>query len=83
MDAPYIVEAERFGYPSSEPEFDAPVVSGEMEKACGHINQAVDFLCRAADNCEGSALEKKISEMIEALEDFRCEIRLMQEGVKK
>ena len=80
-DAPYIVEAETKGVPPYD-EVDLCYARSRLIDADYDLGQAVQMLCNAADNAEGTEHEKKIEELIERLEDLRCDISARREKMK-
>lgn len=76
MDAPYIQEAERIGYPSTDDEFPAHSVADRLSLAAGYISKAVQQLCTAADLSEGTEWENRLQEWIDELEDHGSDMRL-------
>ena len=82
QDAPYIVEAELIGYPSSDDGLDRQVISSMINDADYHIGQAVYKLCKAFDLTEGSAFEKEADALLERLEDFRCDLNSLKRKIE-
>lgn len=80
-DAPYIREAETLGMPPYENVDLEPAKSSLME-AHYHLGQAIQHLCNAADEVEGTIYEKSIEELIERLEDFQSDISLQKEEMR-
>jgi len=77
-DAPWIVEAERDGYPSSGEDFPIASVICRLESAHYELGQALDALSKVIDLCEGYGIDKDMEKLFERLEDVRTDISLMK-----
>ena len=83
LDAPYIIEAERTGYPGSEDELERSVIASFINEADGYLGQAIYKLCKAFDLTEGSEYQDQADKLLERLEDFRCDLGSLKRKIER
>lgn len=64
-------------------DFPAHSIADDMSIADFHLGQAVSFLCRAANLADRWNRAKEIDELIERLEDLRCDVSIRKEKMLK
>ena len=81
-DAPYIREAEMYGMPpyEDEPDFTEQINSlAQCDRECDAV---IDILTAVEDDLSGTIYENQIHDIISAVEDIGCDIRLAMAKVK-
>lgn len=80
-DAPYIREAERFGYPPFEE--DPYPAKNHLDTASRELTKAFNTLAEVEQLLEGTRFSKEINEILDNLEEIDTLIDEMREEVLK
>ena len=80
-DAPYIREAETLGMPPyDEPDFSQQIKT--LEEADKSLDGVLDILQEAEDGLSGSIYENDLRDLIQAVEDLACDVRLQANKIR-
>ena len=79
----YETDTERDLEKAFDEDFPAHSIADDMSIADFHLGQAVSFLCRAANLADRWNRAKEIDELIERLEDLRCDVSIRKEKMLK
>lgn len=76
LDRAYETEtAEMLEKVMADDDFPAYEVTDRIANADYHIGQAISLLCKAADIADEYGRAKELDELIERIEEFRCDMK--------
>lgn len=79
-DAPYIVEAERNGYPEGDPKYSE--IMGQFSKMFEALHKAEQNIANAAGLLEGSSYEDRLMSIYNDLDDLEEDLHKIERKVE-